>query len=163
MKITLLSICCLVTLQAAGQGKFAGSYASLIGKKYTDEKQLTLLNGFTYRGGTMLSDVNDPDGFSGGWYVKGNLIVALFEQKIGDKGRAILDVLEIKNVQKDQELSIGVCQDGESVNEGIVALVQVSKDERFKAVKAWYFNRDKIRIDIFASDKVTCLGMVGDD
>src|SRR5882672_432990 len=138
MKTILLSILCLTGLHLMGQGKFAGSYASLAGKTYTDVKQLTLLNNFTYRGGTLLSDINDPDGFSGEWYSKGNLIVALFEQKAGRNGKAILDVLEIRNVQKDQTLSIGDCQDGESVNEGIVALVQTSKADRFKALRAWY-------------------------
>lgn len=162
MKLMLLGIFCLAAVDSMSQGRFAGSYGSLIGKTHTNESQLTLLQGFISRGGTSLSNVNDPAGFSSEWYRKGNLIVVLFEQKAGE-GKAILDVLEIKNAQKDQTLSIGDCQDGEMVNEGIVALVQTSKAERFKAVRAWYFNRDKIMIEPFAPDQVTCIGIVGED
>ncbi len=140
------------------QGTFSGSFRSLVGKTYQDEKQLTILQGFTSRGGSVLSD-----GFSGSWFIKGNLVVVLFESINQDNSRSILDVLEIKNVAKGHEISIADCLDGQQENGGIVALVQTSHAERFKAIKAWYFNRDKIRIESFSAAKVTCIGMVGED
>ncbi|MBS1542060.1 MAG: hypothetical protein JST14_00365 [Bacteroidetes bacterium] len=145
------------------QGKFAGGYGSLIGKNYRDEKELTILYGFTSRGGTLLSDPGDPVSLSASWYSKGNLIVAFFEQKDGDKGSVILDVLEIRNVLANQTLSIGDCKDGDNVSVGFVALVNETREERFKAVKAWFFNRDKIRLEPWNPARVTCIGMVGDD
>lgn len=163
ISLLLCFVCISVPVLIFAQGKFAGGYGSLIGKNYKDEKELTILYGFTSRGGTLLSDTDDPVSLSASWYSKGNLIVALFEQKDGDKGSFILDVLEIRNVLTNQTLSIGDCKDGENVSTGFVALVNETKEERFKAVRAWFFNRDKIRLESWNPSRVTCIGMVGDD
>jgi hypothetical protein len=145
------------------QGKFAGSYASLINKNYMNEKELTQLRGFTLREGTLLSNYDDPVKLSASWYIKGTVIVAIFEQINVDNSRVVLDVLEVKTALSNQILSIGVCQDGENINAGFVALVNQTNEERYKAVKAWFFNRDKIRLEPWSAAKVTCIGMVGDD
>jgi len=128
-----------------------------------NEKELTLLKGFTLREGTLLSNYDDPVKLSASWYIKGNTIVALFEQINVDNSHVVLDVLEVKNVLSNQILSIGVCQDGDDMNAGFVALVNQTKEERYKAVKAWYFNRDKIRLEAKAATNIMCIGMVGDD
>lgn len=159
----ILATCLLANTILFSQGKFAGNYRSLMGKTYMNESELTILKGFTSRGGTFLSDPSDPNGLSGSWYVKGNLIVTIFEQTNEDKTRTIVDVLEVRNVLPNQQLSIGDCKDGENENTGFVALVNQPKEERFKAVKAWFFNRDKIRLEAWDAARVTCVGMVGDD
>ncbi|MFM8913917.1 MAG: hypothetical protein ACKOE6_13540 [Flammeovirgaceae bacterium] len=163
MRLFLVLFCLMANIVVFSQGKFAGSYRSLLNKNYQNENQLTILQGFTCRGGTLLSDPSDPIALSGSWYIKGNLIVAIFEQTNEDKSRTILDVLEVRNVQPNQLLSIGDCKDGDNQNAGFVVLVTQTKEERFKAVKAWYFNRDKIRLAAWDATNVTCIGMVGDD
>lgn len=163
MNRLLIGFLLITSCNLFAQGKFAGSYASLVNKNYMNEKELTLLKGFTLREGTLLSNYDDAVKLSASWYIKGNVIVALFEQINVDNIHVVLDVLEVKNVLSNQILSIGVCQDGDDMNAGFVALVNQTKEERFKAVKAWYFNRDKIRLEARAATNVTCIGMVGDD
>jgi len=164
MKGKFVLFALLLCPELYAQGKFGGTFGSLVNKRYTDEKQLTILNGFTYRGGTVLGDPSDPRGLSVSWYMRGTTIVALYESKEEKSAdRWIVDVLEIKNAQKDQELSIGTCQDGENSMPGLVALVQPSDAKRFKALKAWNFNLDKLSIQLWSPDKVTCLGAVGED
>lgn len=162
MKIILCFAFLLLTNSLWAQGKFAGSYAALVGKKHKNEKDVPMLSGFTLREGTLLSAYDDPIKLTGSWYIKGNLIVAIFEQ-LDEEGGLILDVLEVKNVLPNQILAIGTCQDGEEINAGFVALVKQTNEERFKATKAWNFNRDKIRLEAWNPAKVTCIGMVGDD
>ncbi|MBS1950623.1 MAG: hypothetical protein OJF59_000814 [Cytophagales bacterium] len=161
----LFAVClCFSILVCSAQGRFAGSYRSLIGKKFFDEKQLTPLNNFTSRGGSVLGNPGGEADLSVSWYSKGNLIVALYESRENStKEITVIDVLEIKNVQKNQELAMGVCTDGENEMPGLVALVQPSSAKRYKAIQAWNFNLDKIRIESWSADKVTCLGAVGED
>lgn len=162
MKIGILCAFLFLINSLWAQGKFAGGYAALIGKKHKNEKDVPMLAGFTLREGTLLSAYDDPTKLTGSWYTKGNLIVAIFEQ-LDEGGNLILDVLEVKNVLPNQILAIGTCQDGEEINAGFVALVKQTNEERFKATKAWNFNRDKIRLEAWNPAKVTCIGMVGDD
>src|SRR6478736_4454690 len=164
MKNKFVLIALFICSGLHAQGKLAGSYGALINKRFTDEKQLTSLYGFTYRGGSVIGDSADPRGLSVSWYMKGPIIVALFESKKADAAVIqIVDVLEIRNIQKDQELSIGVCQDGENVMPGLVALVQPSEAKRYKALKAWNFNPEKLMIEPWPQEKISCLGAVGED
>jgi hypothetical protein len=160
---SLFFICLLTSNLSFAQGKFAGGFTSLIKKNYKYETELPLLKGFTRSNESLLSNADDSQQFGASVYVKGNIVVALFEQLNIDKSRVVLDVLEVKNVLPKQEVTIGQCQDGASYNVGFVALVQVTQEERWKAIKAWYFNRDKIRLEAYDAAKVTCIGMVGDD
>lgn len=163
MKLTTIGLMVLLPLVCFGQGKFAGSYRALVGKHYTDIKQLTLLQGFAQRSGTVVGDPSDERGLSINWYRRGPLIVVLFESKEANaKDHVIIDVVEIRAVEKNQELKVGTCQDGENPMPGLVALVQTATGKT-KALRAWNANLDKLYIDTWPADKVTCLAEGDDD
>src|SRR5260221_6463588 len=119
------------------QGKFAGSYRSLVGKTYQDRTQLPL-SGFTMQGGTFMGDLSIS------CYRKGNLALALFEQ-ISKNGYAVRDVLQLANFSESQSLRFGNCLNARVIeDEGIVALVTMAKGELLKAISAWRWN-DEIK------------------
>jgi hypothetical protein len=134
----------------AAQGKFAPpQMKSWIGKVIADETELPGFSEYQSRGGSVITDADDPEPLSVNWFSKPNSIVVF--------------LLEIKNTTQGQEIKAGDCRDGESDNSGIVALVQPSSAKRVKAIRAWLFNRDKKRIEAWSAQNVTCLGMVGED
>lgn len=151
-------------MQAFAQGNFAPTALKpLIGKTFKNENEITALKGFTSRGGSLLTSVGDEESINSSLFSKGTTLVVLFEKSISGGPFIILDLIEINNVSKTQEVKVGDCRDGDTDNSGIIALVNQTDQERWKAVKAWYFNKDKIRIEPWAAQKVTCWGMVGDD
>ena len=164
MKRMLVILLLLIPCNIFAQGAFADKgFKSMIGKVYRDQQELTELSGYTSRGGTLLSDINAIDKLTGSWFSKGTTFVALFEKVNDDNMRLILDVLVIKNCKANQELKIGECRDGDKENAGIVALTNTVTTERVKALKAWNFNLDKVKIEAFSATNVSCLAFIGDD
>jgi len=137
-KFTLCLLAALVSISSLfAQGKFAGSYRSLINKSYQDKSQLPL-PGFTLQGGTFIGDL------SVSWYRKGNLAVALFES-ISKNGYQVRDVLQLSSFSDNQSLRFGNCLNARAIeDEGIVALVTIEKHELLKAISAWRWN-DEIK------------------
>jgi hypothetical protein len=163
MKIASILVCWLLSFSLFGQGKFASTlWKPLIGKSCKSETEFPLLKGFTSQGGTLLSDVEDEEKKSVVVFAKGSTVIVLFELMTNNT-ITIVDLVEINNMLKTQELKVGTCRDGENDSVGLVALVSQSKEERWKAVKTWYFNLDKIRVEEWPSTRVTCLGIEGDD
>jgi len=163
MKNSTVLIALLLSSTAFSQGNFASAqWKPLIGKTCANENEFSQLKGFTSLGGTLLSDVNDEQKKSVALFSKGSTVLILFEVLSNNKA-TILDVVEVNNLQKNQEIKVGTCRDGENDMPGIVALVEPSKQARWKAQKAWLFNLDKIRVESWPHAKVTCLGIEGDD
>ncbi len=162
MKHVVPIIVWLVSSPLFAQGNFASSqWKALIGKTCKNENEFSQLKEFISLGGTLLSDINDPEKKIVALFAKGSTVIVLFEV-MTDNRITVLDVVEANNVQKNQEIKIGVCRE-ESDNPNIVALVEQSKQERWKALKAWHFNLDKIRVESWPHANVTCLGIEGDD
>lgn len=160
----LVATLLLASFNLFAQGKFASEkFKSLIGKSYKDQAELSQLNGFVSRGGSMITNFDDPEKLTGQWFMKGSKVIVLFERVDDENGREIIDVLEISGVRKNQEVKIGDCRDGEADIDSLVALVTTSNASRVKAIKAWNLNRDKERIEACSEESVTCLGAVGDD
>ncbi len=135
------------------QGKFAGSYRSLLNKAYQDKAQLTLLNGFVMQGSVYVGDLSIS------WYRKGNLAVALFET-ISKNGYLVRDVLQLTNFTDSQSLRFGNCLNARAIeDEGIVAVVTMSKGELLKATSAWRWN-DEIKglesVNKTEADGISC-------
>lgn len=129
------------------QGKFAGSYRSLLGKTYQDKSQLPLLNGFTLQGGTFINDL------SASWYRKGNLVIALFET-ISKNGYQVRDVLQLSNFTDNQSLRFGNCLNSRAIDdEGIVALVTVAKGDLLYAISVWRWNDEVKGLESVDKDK----------
>ncbi len=164
MKNIFFLLAGLYCAQAFAKGNFASAILKpLIGKTFSNENEIPALEGFTSRGGSLLTSVDDEERISSSLFSKGTTVIVLFKKSVSETQFNILDAIEVKNVLKTQEVKVGDCRDGESDNSGFIALVNKTNDERWKAVKAWYFNKDKIRIEAWSAQKVTCWGMVGDD
>lgn len=165
MKIYTLTFLSLAFGSASfAQGKFVSeSYKSLIGATWQKDEDLPLLSGFAYRGGAMFSGFDDEEQLGANWFIKGATALVFFEQMNEDNTHEIIDVLEITGLKKNQEVKIGDCYVGEAEMVSLVALTTSSQAERWKALKAWNFNRDKRRIESFNSSGVTCLGMIGEE
>jgi len=146
--------------------RFSGSYRSLVGKKISDIKELTVLSGFNFTDKWSIGSASEYD-FNGmlsvSWYTKGNLIVVLytsdlFVPELNKKITIVLDALEITNVQKGQMLTIGVCQEGEKPISSLAALVQPNdKADTLAALQAWHFNPRTFQIEPWPAAKVKCL------
>jgi hypothetical protein len=164
MKNTFLLAAILCSAPLFAQGNFApADWKPLIGKTFNNESEITLLKGFTSRGGSLLTNVDDEEKLGSSLFSKGSTVIVLLEKLLPNNQFAILDLMEVKNVLKTQEVKVGDCSDGENNDSGIIALVNQTDQERWKAIKAWHFNKDKIRIEPWPVQRVTCWGMVGDD
>lgn len=163
-RLSLLLIISLYSIALFGQGKFASaSWKSVIGKTCKNENELSTLKGYTSLGGSMMNDVNEVEAKSASLYSKGSTVIVLLTLTTADNIIHILDVIEITNVLKTQEVKVGYCYDGENEDSRIVALVNQTKDERWKATKAWLFNFDKLQVDAWPHQNVSCQGMMGDE
>lgn len=153
-KFSLCLLAALVSVSSLfSQGKFAGSYRSLINKVYQDKTQLPL-PGFTPQGGTFVGDL------SVSWYRKGNLVVALFES-ISKGGYQVRDVLQLSNFSDNQTLRFGNCLNSRAIEDGsIMALVIAEKRELLKAISAWRWNEETKAlegIDKIEAGGISCL------
>jgi len=165
MKIlSLLLFISFYSVTLLGQGKFASAtWKSVIGKTCKNENELTALKGYTSLGGSMMSDVAVVEAKSASLYSKGSTVIVLLTLTTADNIIHILDVIEITNVLKTQEVKVVDCKDGENEDSRIVALVNQTKDEQWKATKAWLFNLDKSQVEALPHQNVSCLGMMGEE
>jgi len=158
----LLSCCCCQFLPA--QVKYAGALKNLVGKTFVNEKQNTLLKGYSWREGELITAVNDPQPQFLMMYIKGSEAVVLYSAKTETAANqfTIIDVLAIKNVLPGWELRIAGCTEGQVEAEIIVALVKPGKGKYTSAAKALQINRDKLRIETLAVKGITCINEEGD-
>ncbi len=161
-KFMLLSVWLIGPSVYAQVGKLATvPWKTLIDKTCKTENEFPLLKGYTSKGETKLSFMEDTDQYSASVFSKGNILIVFFKGiSKRESLSTILDVIEIRDVQKSQELKINVCRyDGADSPQPIMALVERSKQEWWKAVKAWVFQLDRIRVETISSNHVTCLGV----
>jgi len=150
-KFSLCLMAALISIPSLfAQGKFAGSYRSLLKKVYQNKAQLPL-PGFALQGGTFMGDL------SVSWYRKGNLAVVLFES-ISKDGYQVYDVLQLSNLSANQTLCFADCLNARAIeDESIVALVMIEKRDLLKAISAWRWN-DQIKA-LEAIDKIETGGI----
>jgi hypothetical protein len=126
---------------AIGQGKYAGPVLKkIIGKTYKDESAINALKGYKSLGGSLITDVNDPESLTVSVFKKGTTAVVLFSSLSDSAERevTVLDVIEVKNIQKGWEIKTGLCSQGQNENAEIVALVRSGRQEILRSVKqAW--------------------------
>ena len=141
------------------QGKFAGLLKKMIGVKYTDDKHIKGLEGFSFREGSIVSPLEDDELFDVSVYQKGNVYAVFFSLSDSTKKTyQILDILEFKNVTAGQVIKTITCREYKAENVEIVALVKYTKSAYLKnVIKAWRFSRDKIRFEKMDSRNVDCM------
>lgn len=158
-----VSLSC-VYADVSAQGKYAGSFKKLMGKKFTDPKHIPGMPGYTFRQGDLISEVNDPFSMTLNVLVKGTSAVVLFcESDSASDTYNVVDVIEIKNIQKGWEVKTAGCQYGDAEGQIIVALVNPGKNEYTTIVsKAWLCEPDRLRFEAIGTKQIKCLNE-GDD
>ena len=159
--ILLFLIVIAGSLKAQAQtGKYAGSQKKLIGVSYTDSRHIPGLKTWQFRQGSVASLLTDPELFMVDVYQKGTTWLIFFSvrEDTASETTVILDVIELKGVQKGWEIKTAVCREYKQDNAFIVALVKPANAEYSTNVKkAWRFNRDKRRFEWVSVKTVDCL------
>ena len=146
--------------QSMAQGKFAGSMKTLIGKTYTDQKNIPWWYNYKLVESSVISPVGDPVVFTANDYKKGNVHLLVFSKNDESNGHlfVVLDVIEIKNFQPGWKVRTVDCQNGNEGSNDVVALVKTQKGKNDIVFKAWRCNMDKIRFDAMSTKLVHCQG-----
>lgn len=148
------------------QGKYAGAQSKLIGTKYADSRNIPGLKGWTFRQGSLVTALDDPETITVDVWKKGKVWIAFFSMKedTADKEFTIIDVIEIKTLLPGYQVATGLCRQNEEADATIVATVKWVQDkEILKPVKqAWKLDRDKKRILIIPTKNVDCINEGGD-
>jgi hypothetical protein len=144
---------------AIAQGKYAGTKKSLIGKVYTDSRNLAALKGWTFMEGGVANSLNDPELITSDVFKKGTSYVVFFsikEDTASDKF-TVIDVVEITAVIKGWTVRSSFCRMNKQENNYIIAWGKENKEEYMKLIKkAWKFNPDKRRIDAIPVKGIDC-------
>lgn len=158
--IFLFGFVFLGTLHSFSQGKYAPTLKKLIDSTFTDERNIPGLDSFSFREGTLITDIDDPEPQFLNVLLKGNKAVIILSQVSDTATRIhyILDVIEVNNIRKDWEIRTVGCEEGETEGQIIVALVYPGKGEYARYVKrAWLCNRDKLRFQYVNPKLIRCM------
>jgi len=163
--LLLMSGTLACTLLSAQANKYAGSMKKIVGVKYTDSRNITGLRGWQFREGTLATVLDDPQPIMVEVYKKGSTYIVFFSvmEDTASKEYVIADLVELKNVTKNQEVKTAVCRAYKQGNAFIVALTNTGRTHYFKAIKAWLFDRDRIRFEMINAKTVECLNEGDDD
>lgn len=167
MRIHFLFLLFIPSMMISAQsGKYAGTKKSLIGKTFTDSRKIPGLAGWQYKGGSLITEVNDPESITSTIYKKSTTYIVVFAHTDDTAANAIytiMDVLEVKNVLSTQHIMTGSCMDGANEAIDVTALTKIQYQVEFsKAIKAWRFNRDKRRLEAADARRVKCMNEGGD-
>lgn len=147
----------------AQTGRYAGSMKNLVGKSYTDSRNIAGLKGWEFREGSVVNSLNDPEMITADVFQKGTTWIVFFSRKdTASTEYTIMDVIEVKSVMKGWKLKTTFCRRNAVENIEIVALVKWSPTLEFlkPAKKAWRFNRDKRRFEILPVKGIDCINEV---
>ncbi|HQQ98987.1 MAG TPA: hypothetical protein PLX35_17065 [Cyclobacteriaceae bacterium] len=152
----------LMPLPLLAQQLAPSFWRPMVGKTCKAETDFSQLSGFTFFSGTVISDSEDPEQKQVHVFKKGLTAVIFFIIRQDDSRLFILDAVEIRNLSPDQEISIGTCREGDGDMPGIVALVKRTPG-RWRALKSWHFDMNKLKVTLWPPNRVTCLPEQGED
>jgi hypothetical protein len=156
----LILLAVLFITDATAQGKYAGTMKKLIGVTYSDSRNIKELARWTFRQGSVITPLDNPEMVTVDVFQRGTtwIVYASVKEDTASDIYKIVDVLEIKNVQKGWEPKTGLCRQHKIENAQIVALVKVIYTEFLKQVKlAWRFNPDKRRFEKIPVKGIDCI------
>lgn len=142
------------------QGKYTQSFKHQIGKTFTNEKNIPWLKGYTFREGTMITDIGDGEPQFLTVLMKGSKGVVIYSASSDTVTsiRQVIDIIEVKNIPPGWEIRTIGCQEGDTKDQIIIALVNPGKDEIVKTVKqAWLCERDRLKIEAISTKNIKCL------
>ncbi|HEV7780180.1 MAG TPA: hypothetical protein VGO58_02890 [Chitinophagaceae bacterium] len=160
MKLLIISLLLFVfTGDSVAQGKYAGTKKAMIGKVYTEAKNLTALKGWTFVNGGLANSPDDPERIVSDIFKKGTTYLVFFsimEDTASGKYK-VMDVAEITGVAKGWGVHGSSCRQNERENNYIIAWGKGDSEQYMKIIKkAWRFNPDKRRFEAIPVKGVDC-------
>lgn len=164
LRVCICAIIFCISIGVFSQGKFAGTKKQLIGTVFTDSKNIAGLENWEYKGGSVITPVNDPEMITVVVFQKGTtgIIIANYKEDTASAAFTIADVAEVKNIMKGWQIKTASCRQYKKENLEIVALVKwySSKEILKPARQAWRFNRDKRRFEAISVKGIDCINEV---
>lgn len=157
--LLLISLVAVTHTGLAQPGKYAGTKKSLLGKSYSDSRNIEGLQGWEFQQGSVLNELTDPEMITVDVFKKGTTYIIFFSIKedTASDTFVIHDVLEVKGVVKGWQIMTSFCRKNKQASTYIVAWVKNTTAEYFKTIKkAWKFNRDKRRIEVTPVKGIDC-------
>ncbi len=149
----------LLSATVMAQGKYAGTKKSLIGKVYTDSRNLTALKGWEYIEGGLANSLDDPERIMSEVFKKGTTYVVLFSimEDTASGKFSVMDVVEITGVVKGWTVRSSFCRQNEQENNYIIVWGKENTGQYMKLIKkAWKFDPDRRRINPIPVKGVDC-------
>ena len=144
----------------AQAGKYAGSMKKLIGRKYTDSRNIAALKGWQFREGSVLNPLTDPEMILSDVVQKGTTYIVFFSIKedTAVEEYKIYDAIEIKGVAKGWIIKTALCRQNKLESPYIFAWIKEAAKEYLTTIKkAWKFNPDKRRIELLPVKGIDCM------
>lgn len=142
------------------QGQYTQNFKHQVGKTFTDEKNISWLKGYSFREGSLITDAGDPEPQFLTVLIKGTKAVVLYSAAPDTikNIRQVIDIIEFKNIPPGWEIRTIGCQEGDTEDQIIIALVNPGKDEIVKKVKqAWLCERDRLKIEAISTKNIKCI------
>ncbi len=149
----------LLSAAVAAQGKYAGTKKSLIGKIFTETRDIVALKGWTFMEGGLANSLNDPERIVSDVFKKETTYVVLFsimEDTASGKFK-VMDVVEITGVIKGWTVRSSFCRQNEQENNYIIAWGKENTGQYMKLIKkAWKFDPDRRTINAIPVKGIGC-------
>jgi hypothetical protein len=158
--IIVLLLLFLTEIVLSQPGKYAGQQKYLIGKTYTDSREIKQLKIWQFQQGSVVNSLSDPETITVDVFQKGTTWVVFFSIKedTASQNFIIIDVMEIKNVTKGSTVKTSFCRSQKIDNSLIVAWAKETPTEYLATIKkAWRFNPDKRRVELISTKGIDCL------
>jgi hypothetical protein len=149
-KLYLILILWIVFVNANSQpGKYAGTKKSLIGKVYTDSRNIPGLKGWTFMEGSLMNNISDPEQILADVFKRGTtwIVVLSIKEDTASQNARIMDIIEVTGVAKGWAVRTSDCSLNNVLNPYIIVWGKETTGEYMNILKkAWKFDPDKRRI-----------------
>ncbi len=152
------------SLSIMAQGQFAGTKKGLLGKEFTDHNKNSVLKGYSFQQGDLISGKDDLPSQFLTIYFKGRDAIVLYSvQKLQSaEAYQVADLVELKQLPPGVDIRTSDCREGNTEGQIIIALVKPGGKKAATVIKAWRCNRDKLRIESVNAKNIQCLNEDGD-
>jgi hypothetical protein len=140
-------------------GRYAGSKKSMIGKTYTDSRNIPGLKGWTFMEGSLLNNISDPEQILADVFKKGTtfIVILSIKEDTSSQNTRIVDVIEVTGVAKGWAVRTSDCSLNNVLNPYIIVWGKESTGEYMNIFKkAWKFDPDKRRINQIPVKGIKC-------
>jgi hypothetical protein len=158
-KVAVYIVLLFIVFTATAQGKYAGTKKAMIGKVFTQAKDLTALKGWEFVEGSLTNSLDDPERIICDVYKKGTTWLVFFSimEDTASGNYKVMDVAEITGVAKGWSVHGSFCRRNKQEDHYIIAWGKQDPGQYMKTIKkAWRFNPDKRRFEIISIKGIDC-------